>query len=214
MVLAFQLSQHWSAHHPELIGLSASFACLAIGRALSMGMLSSTVLAIFHPFTLLMSLASIMLSNASFLTLCASILCVHNSTLSLLASSISSSADTSLSTPLIIPSPLAHIWIAHLVSCHTHYCHSLLPLFPICPFFLVQIQGSFPSAWFTAATALFYYGKVCIHGLVWKIALLHIKSLIDCWNKVIKAFKSQTGFCNHHTVATSSGPRENVKLIK
>ena len=41
-----------------------------------------------------------------------------------------------------------------------------------------------------------------------------IKSSPWLLKKAIMSFKSQTGFHGHHTVAASSDPRENVKLIK
>ena len=37
--------------------------------------------------------------------------------------------------------------------------------------------------------------------------------LLVCWNQTITS-SLQKSFCSHHTVATSSGPRENVKLNK
>ena len=51
---------------------------------------------------------------------------------------------------------------------------------------------------------------VVLNGLTLDI----LKDLLDCRNKAIKALKSQTSFHSHHTVAASSGLRENVKLIK
>ena len=90
--MALQLSQHWPAHHLEVVGLSVFCGYLAIDRALSLKVCHSRVPASFHLFLFLC---------LSLLCLCelypieskplASTLWTQDSAHSLLVSSVSSS---------------------------------------------------------------------------------------------------------------------------
>ena len=73
-----------------------------------------------------------------------------------------------------------------------------------------SFQSSWPKEWISAIDNV-----ICIMWCWWchmtqSHTVLILIILLDCLNKV--TLRSQTSFHSHHTVATSSGPRENGSI--
>ena len=129
--------------------------CLAICRVLSLGESCPTVFVILYSCLLSMgltamhlcttltgskSLASFMLSSASFYTLCTSVLWTHNSIHLFVMSSMSSSPSKSHFT---CPNNITHILSVLLMLYHILCNHILLFLSACCPSILWLIHGFF-----------------------------------------------------------------------